>query len=45
MTPDAADLIIEGLEETGGASEAYVPLSAITRRSKTKVEMIPDDTR
>lgn len=35
MTPDAADLIIEGLEEAGGANEVYVALSAITRRSQT----------
>jgi hypothetical protein len=42
MTPDAADLIIEGLEEAGGASEVYVALSAITRRSQTNA---PDDGR
>ena len=35
MTPDAADLIIEGLEDAGGANEVYVALSAITRRSQT----------
>jgi len=34
MAPDAADLIIEGLEATGSASEVYVPLSSITRRRK-----------
>jgi hypothetical protein len=44
MTPDAADLIIEGLEAAGGASEAYVPLSAITKRSKPKVKVTPDGT-
>jgi len=44
MTPDAADLVIEGLEAAGGANEAYVPLSAITRRSKPKVEVTPDGT-
>jgi NifU-like domain len=42
MTPDAADLIIEGLEEAGGASEVYVALSAITRRSQTNAR---DDGR
>ena len=44
MTPDAADLVIEGLEAAGGANEAYVPLSSITRRSKPKVEVTPDGT-
>jgi hypothetical protein len=44
MTPDAADLVIEGLEAAGGANEAYVPLSAITRGSKPKVEVTPDGT-
>lgn len=32
MTPDAADLIIEGLETTGAAREVYVPLSSIAGR-------------
>jgi hypothetical protein len=46
MTPDAADLIIEGLETAGGGSEVYVPLATITRRSKTKVQVTtPNDTR
>lgn len=44
MTPDAVDLVIEGLAEAGGANEAYVPLSAITRRSKPKAEVTPDGT-
>lgn len=34
MAPDAEDLIIDGLETTGAASEVYVPLSAITHRRK-----------
>lgn len=38
MTPDAADLIIEGLETAGGASEVYVALSAITRRNQTNAQ-------
>jgi hypothetical protein len=46
MTPDAADLIIEGLETAGGASEVYVALSAITRRSQTDAQVTtPNDTR
>jgi hypothetical protein len=46
MTPDAANLIIEGLEEAGGASEVYVALSAITRRSQTNAQVTtPDDRR
>jgi NifU-like domain len=39
MTPDAADLIIEGLEAAGGATEVYVALSAITRPSKTNTRV------
>jgi hypothetical protein len=46
MTPDAADVIIEGLEAAGGATEVYVALSAITRPSKTNAQVTtPDDTR
>ena len=46
MTPDAADLIIEGLEEAGGANEVYVALSAITRRNQTNAQVTtPDDSR
>lgn len=37
MTPDAAGLVIDGLETTCNASEVYVPLSAITRREKVGV--------
>lgn len=37
MTPDAAGLVIDGLETTCNASEVYVPLSAITRRAKVGV--------
>jgi hypothetical protein len=43
MTPDAADLIIEGLEAAGGASEAYVALSAITKRSQTNAQATTPD--
>ncbi len=32
MAPDAADLVIEGLELAGGVREAYVPLSSIAGR-------------
>jgi len=35
MAPDAADLAIEGLEITGGASEVYVSLSSIAGRRKS----------
>lgn len=31
MTPDAADVVIEGLDTASTAHEAYVPLSAIAR--------------
>ncbi|MGH8127158.1 MAG: hypothetical protein ACRETC_02170 [Gammaproteobacteria bacterium] len=31
LAPDATELVIEGLETTGGAREAYVPLSAVAR--------------
>ncbi|MGH8274642.1 MAG: hypothetical protein ACRES9_10425 [Gammaproteobacteria bacterium] len=31
LAPDATELILDGLEATGGAREAYVPLSAIAR--------------
>jgi hypothetical protein len=44
MTPDAVDLVIEGLEDAGGASEVYVALTAITRRSQTNAQT-PDDSR
>jgi hypothetical protein len=43
MTPDAADLIIEGLEDAGGAREAYVALSSITTRSKTNAQLTTAD--
>ncbi|GAC1459444.1 MAG: hypothetical protein PVSMB6_19090 [Steroidobacteraceae bacterium] len=46
MAPDAADLVIEGLEAAGGASEAYVALSAITKRASTHAPVTtPDDSR
>jgi hypothetical protein len=45
LTPDAADLIIEGLEVAGGANEAYVALSAITRRKKSAAIAATDDAR
>ncbi len=35
LTPDAADLVIEGLETAGGAREAYVPLSSIAGRRRS----------
>lgn len=35
MVPDATDLVFEGLETSGGAREAYVPLSSISVRRQT----------
>lgn len=35
LTPDAAELVIEGLETAGGAREAYVPLSSIAGRRRS----------
>ena len=43
MTPDAADLVIEGLEHVADAHEAYVPLSAIGGRSRTAREVSAAD--
>ena len=43
MTPDAADLVIEGLELVADAREAYVPLSAIGGRGRTAREVSAAD--
>lgn len=32
LTPDATDVVIEGLDSTGGSNDAFIPLSAITKR-------------
>ena len=32
LTPDATEIVIEGLEDAGGAQEQYIPISAIAGR-------------
>jgi hypothetical protein len=43
MVPDAAQIVIEGLEVVAEAHEAYVPLSAIGGRSRTLHEVSASD--